>query len=192
MPNFDPIFQELTELYHRMDQAYARAAQAHGFVCAGCDDNCCRTRFYHHTLTEYLYLRHAMAQLASAERQHILGRAAQTAEAMHTADKRGGPATVMCPLNEAGRCRLYAYRPMICRLHGIPHQLCRPDGKRQIGPGCGAFDRQCERTDRVFLDRTPLYAGLADLERRVRRTRGFQGKIKLSIVQMLTRDIETS
>ncbi|RJQ86507.1 MAG: hypothetical protein C4519_01975 [Desulfobacteraceae bacterium] len=188
MQAFEGILEELAQLYNRMDQAYAQAALAHGFVCAGCEDSCCQTRFYHHTLVEYLHLKKGVSLLAPAEQQRLFQRAARTVEEMGAADGRGPSA--MCPLNEAGRCILYAYRPMICRLHGIPHQLRRPDGLRQLGPGCGDFDRQCGRSTDVFLDRTPLYAGLADLERRLRRQRAFEGKIKLSIAQMLIHKIE--
>jgi hypothetical protein len=91
----------------------------------------------------------------------------------------------MCPLNDEQRCILYAYRPMICRLHGIPHQLRRPDGQRQVGPGCGDFDRQCANSDPKLLDRTPLYIDLAALEKQLRRQLRFEGRIKMTIAQMM-------
>jgi Fe-S-cluster containining protein len=173
--------EALGRLYAAMDADYERAAVAHGFVCRGCDDNCCRTRFYHHTLVEYLYLRQGLKALADGERARIEARAAQVA-ASQAAEP---PEPVMCPLNAQGRCLLYAHRPMICRLHGIPHQLRRPDGRRQAGPGCGDFDRQCGAAAPPLLDRTPLYAALAELERELRRRLDYGAKIRMTIAQMV-------
>lgn len=182
----EQLLQELTRLFSRMDQAYEQAAAAHGFVCEGCEDNCCKTRFYHHTLIEFLYLHQGLVLLPANQRERIIRRAGDAVQVMDASDGCGRPVSVMCPLNEAQRCRLYAYRPMICRLHGIPHQLRRPDGQRLAGPGCGEFDRRCGRSNSIFLDRTPLYAALADLEKRLRRQCRFEGKIRLTIAQMLT------
>jgi Fe-S-cluster containining protein len=190
MHEFAQFLQELSRLFERMDRAYEQAAERHGFVCGGCEDNCCETRFYHHTLIEFLYLNHGLALLPADQRERIVWRAGAAVQAMDAADGSARPVPVMCPLNEAQRCRLYAYRPMICRLHGIPHQLRRPDGQRLEGPGCGDFDRRCGRSNRIFLDRTPLYAALADLEKRSRRQCRFEGKIKLTVAQMLTRNVE--
>ena len=173
--------ETIARLFAAMDADYQRAAQSHGFICAGCDDNCCRTRFYHHTLVEYLYLHQGLNALAAAERGRLAARAAQVAASMAAEP----PEPVMCPLNEQGRCVLYAHRPMICRLHGIPHLLRRPDGRRQEGPGCGDFDRQCGAAAQPLLDRTPLYSVLAELERELRRRLGFGGKIRMTIAQMV-------
>ena len=40
-----------------MDADYASVSRAYGFTCRGCDENCCRTKFYHHTFLEYLYIK---------------------------------------------------------------------------------------------------------------------------------------
>jgi Fe-S-cluster containining protein len=171
----------LARIFAAMDADYERAALAHGFVCRGCDDNCCRTRFYHHTLVEYLYLRQGLQALPAAERERVADLAVQVAMRQAAAPSEA----VMCPLNAQGRCLLYAHRPMICRLHGIPHLLRRPDGRRQEGPGCGDFDRQCGAAAQSLLDRTPLYSALAELERELRRRLGFGDKIRMTIAQMV-------
>jgi len=184
-PHYAPAMEALARLFARMDADYERAAQSHGFVCRGCDDNCCRTRFYHHTLVEYLYLRQGLKALPDSDRARIEARAAQTVAGL--ADGGRGPSSeaTLCPLNAQGRCILYAHRPMICRLHGIPHQLQRPDGRRQAGPGCGDFDRQCGVSSPPLLDRTPLYSALVELERDLRRRLGFPDKIRMTIAQMV-------
>jgi hypothetical protein len=90
----------------------------------------------------------------------------------------------MCPLNLEGRCIVYAHRPMICRMHGIPHELQRPDGRRIRGPGCEAF--ACSRHDPDdFLDRTPFYRDMAALEGELRRTIRFRAKIRMTVAQMV-------
>jgi Fe-S-cluster containining protein len=182
--------EALARLFARMDTDYLRAARAYGFVCAGCDDNCCRSRFYHHTLVEYLYLRQGLKCLPDAQRARVEARAAQAVARMAAVGEGAPSDAVMCPLNEEGQCILYAHRPMICRLHGIPHQLQRPDGRRQVGPGCGDFDRQCGASSQPILDRTPLYAALADLERELRRRLGVHGKIKMAIAQMVVEALD--
>lgn len=187
---FSLAMEALARLFARMDTDYLRAARAYGFVCAGCDDNCCRSRFYHHTLVEYLYLRQGLKCLPDAQRARVEARAAQAVARMAAVGEGAPSDAVMCPLNEEGQCILYAHRPMICRLHGIPHQLQRPDGRRQVGPGCGDFDRQCGASSQPILDRTPLYAALADLERELRRRLGVHGKIKMAIAQMVVEALD--
>jgi hypothetical protein len=94
----------------------------------------------------------------------------------------------MCPLNQAGRCTLYAHRPMICRLHGIPHELHPPGRPPQQGPGCEEFLRCCGRTAGRALDRTPLYAELARLESEFRRKMALSYRVKMTVAEMLLED----
>ena len=172
-----------------MDQAYRQVADHYGFVCSGCEDNCCRTRFYHHTWVEYFYLRDGLDGMVETQRQKCLQRATLVREKMADADADGEKRRIMCPLNEDGRCVLYERRPMICRLHGLPHFLRRPDGRVQIGPGCGEFENRCIPQENNRLDRTPLYAGLAALEQRVRSHAGYAKKIRMTVADMLLASI---
>jgi Fe-S-cluster containining protein len=182
---------EAARLLAQMDAAYSRMAKNAGFVCNGCEDNCCLTRFFHHTLMELLYLQSGLAALPPLQQRRIRDRAQAAARQMDALEQHGRPVRVMCPLNEQGRCALYAYRPMICRLHGIPNALHRPDGRILTGPGCDAYYLQCGPEGRDPLDRTPLYTAMADLERRLRRRLGFSGKIKLTVAQMILKDSVT-
>jgi hypothetical protein len=96
-------------------------------------------------------------------------------------ESQGKVPRVMCALNEQGRCLLYAYRPMICRLHGIPHEL-RPPGKQPVfGAGCEEFVRLCGDKAYKTFDRTLFYQALADLERRFKEQSGFSGKFKKTV-----------
>lgn len=185
--NFEKGIQQL---YAGMDQAFDRSAGQAGFVCNGCKENCCRTRFYHHTLVELLYLGTGLAALPSPDRFRLMDKARQVCAQSAEMDRRGRTVRVMCPLNENQRCLLYAHRPMICRLHGIPHGLRRPDGQVVTGPGCDDYDRQCGRSAASPLDRTPLYMALSALERKLRGQLNFSQKIKLTVAEMIIQDNE--
>jgi hypothetical protein len=139
-------------------------------------------------VAEYLFLRQGLRRLPDSSRAQVNERALRrlAAEAPGGDPQAGG----MCPLNEAGLCILYAHRPMICRLHGIPHFLHRPDGTLQNGPGCNAFYGLYGRADTARLDRTPWYAGLSQLEGELRRVVGFDRRVKLTIAGMLVEEVQ--
>lgn len=176
-------FIDRTErLYAQMDRAYRRAAEASGFVCSGCEDNCCRTLFYHHTFAEYFTLYRGFSALPRPQRDNIRSRAAAC---LRTAAGDRPRRRELCPLNDSGRCVLYGQRPMICRLHGVPHEFTPPGGESRVGPGCEPFYRRCGHLDHPRLDRTPHYLHLARLESGLRQVVGVNRKIKLTLAQML-------
>jgi Fe-S-cluster containining protein len=183
----ESILRQTTQLFKGMDQAYHQAAAKAGFACNGCKDNCCLTRFDHHTLLELLYLRSGLAALTPAQRSRLDKRAHDALRQMADLEGRHAPVRVMCPLNETQRCMLYTHRPMICRLHGTPHILRRPDGKQLTGPGCDDFYDQCGKAHAHALDRTPWYVAMAQIESELRRLSGFKGKIKMTIAEMIVK-----
>ncbi len=180
---YKPYLDRLAAIFRKMDERYDEAAGKYGFVCSGCEDSCCKTRFYHHTLIEYFYLKRGFESLRANDRARFFSRALEVNSQwnLHSATDPG----VMCPLNEAGRCRLYAHRPMICRLHGIPHELNHPSKGRTIGPGCDEFVIHCGEKPYIPFDRTPLYLELADLEKTFRQKTGLSIKMKMSIAEMI-------
>ena len=183
-----PLLDRLAALYGEMDRAYDAVAGQYGFQCHGCADNCCLTRFHHHTVSEYLYLMEGMRTLESGLIEKINSRVKAVREQMAAADASGATLRSMCPLNRDGRCVLYPYRPMICRLHGIPHELQRPGDTIARMPGCDAFFDQCRsggKTDYIRFDRTPLYRRMAMLEKEVRQATGYTDPIKLTVAEML-------
>ena len=179
-----PHLERLGDLFDRMAKAYDAVADAYGFKCAGCEENCCLTLFFHHTLLEYLYLYRGYAQLPDAEQARLQKAAARVNREIAAAAGKT-PIRVMCPLNRDGRCTLYRYRPMICRLHGIPNEMRRPGGSSVRSPGCGDFDRQCGQQPYIPFDRTPLYAQMAAAERALREQVGFREKITATVAQMI-------
>jgi Fe-S-cluster containining protein len=171
-----------------MDAAYDQAAAAYGFECRGCDDNCCRTRFHHHTLLEHLYLREGLSRLPQGPREEIRAAAEAVKALQAEAPAAGAGEKPFCPLNREGRCGLYGHRPMICRLHGIPHELCLPGRSPQLGPGCAEFHRRCGRSGYRTFDRTPLYAALARLESEFQQALGLSRKRKMTVAEMILED----
>ncbi|MFO7494470.1 MAG: hypothetical protein R6X05_02415 [Desulfobacterales bacterium] len=180
-----PFRDRLQALYAHMDRAYQAVARRYGFDCQGCDESCCRTRFDHHTLLEYLYLREGLARLAPEVQAAVRQRAVDVWCETAALERQGLPMRVMCPLNQNGRCRLYAYRPMICRLHGIPHELRPLERPVSYGPGCHLFSERHARQAYVPFDRSPLYARMARLEQEIRRALGFGARLKMTIAEML-------
>jgi len=175
----------LKRVFSAMDEAYRAAAGTYGFCCNGCVDNCCRSLFYHHTFLEYFYLKEGFDALAAADQDTVRQRAGITAEKLRSVVEAHRMPRLMCPLNVDGRCALYTYRPMICRLHGIPHELRLPGGKVFTGPGCELFEREFSRKGASRLDRTPFYTELAELERTFKQTAVICRKPKMTVARMI-------
>ncbi len=168
-----------------MDREYARAAARYQFHCDGCQDNCCLTRFYHHTYLEYFYLRRSFKKLAPELKNEIITRAEAVCREAARVDRQEPAVRLMCPVNADGLCRLYPFRPMICRLHGIPHELKKPGQKVTPGPGCSTFDERCGGQDYVKFDRTPFYFAVANLENEFKQATGLEGRIKMTVAEMI-------
>jgi hypothetical protein len=110
-PSTTPTARErLAALFAKVDAffdgAAARFPGADGITChAGCAD-CCRR--FSMTAVEGEIVSAGLASLPAATRGAIAQRA-----------RHGNPDT--CPALEAdGRCAVYAFRPVICRTHGLP------------------------------------------------------------------------
>jgi Fe-S-cluster containining protein len=91
----------------------------------------------------------------------------------------------MCPLNSNGLCQLYKFRPMICRLHGIPHELKKTGAEPVRHPGCLDGTPLFNTTAYYKFDRTPLYAEMAKLEMEYRLSTDNQTRIKQTIAEIL-------
>ena len=187
----DGFDERIRDLYRRMGNAYDNSAACYGFSCSGCDENCCEERFYHHTLSEFLYLLKGVRSCDQDMRQDIFSRARDVAAQYLTDDAAGQVRRVMCPLNRGGLCILYEYRLMICRLHGVPYRMRRPDGTETRGIGCHkvGWDLSDEKSIACMCDRTELYRELSGIEIELRQKLGFGHRIKKTIAEMIT-DIE--
>ncbi len=183
------VLAQLASLYARMDRAYAGYADAIGLNCEGCPDNCCRTHFRHRTIVERLYLRRGLDSLPSQIRSMLLDRARR----YRASASQGQPGEDVipqdCPLLEAGRCLLYEFRPMICRLHGVPWVLRRGRLAGQVQRGCDRANQLLQnRETPPVLDRTALYHELALLEQTARRLTGWSERLATTVADMIVGD----
>ncbi|MBW1842362.1 MAG: YkgJ family cysteine cluster protein [Deltaproteobacteria bacterium] len=183
---YAPFLDRLTIIFATMDKAYQEAADYYHFHCTGCENSCCFTRFYHHTLLEYFFVLEGYKSLSHQKQVEIEQRAWDVCRKTDEADKKGEPVRLMCPFNVDGLCLTYDFRPMICRLHGIPHELHGSDRSVMQGRGCDVFYKQCSPKEPFRFDRTPFYVNMANLERELRQTVGVPNKMKMTIAEMIT------
>ena len=179
------FLDRLQDIFAAMDLEYARAAAHYQFQCDGCRDSCCLTRFYHHTYLEYLYLHRSFEKLDPRKKDEIIVKAEEVCRETAQADEKDMPARLMCPLNDDSLCTLYPFRPMICRMHGIPHELQKPGQKVVHGPGCSTFDEGCGDKGYFKFDRTPFYVAMAKLENEFKQAVGVEGRVKMTIAEMI-------
>lgn len=181
----------LERIYRAMEEDYDRVATQLSFTCSGCPDNCCDSYFLHHTYTEWAYLWMGLRQIPAAKRDEIIERAGKVITACTEAIAQGQRPLVMCPLNEQGLCILYHYRLLVCRTHGVPATMTRPDGKRFDFPGCFRCQdivttRKIQENNLPRVERTPLLRELAMLENELLMgIRQRCPKVKMTIAEML-------
>jgi len=176
-------FESLAVLYKTMDKTWNKIAARYPFKCSGCEDNCCKSLFFHHTHIEKAYLLNGFNALDQTCKKKILVKAKNYCEKTFSKTSDIKSLKIFCPVNEKGQCLLYPYRPMICRLHGLPHELGKPGIKPIMSMGCdaGLFG------DKPYIkfDRTPFYQQMAQMEIAFRQDHNKSGRIKQTVAQML-------
>ncbi len=183
---YTPILGRLKTIYEKMGVKYQEVADGYGFNCTGCDDSCCFTHFYHHTLLEYFDIMQGFHGLEHTSKTQIAKRAAEVCTKARQRNDTNIFMRLMCPLNFDGLCVLYDRRPMICRLHGIPYKLCQPGQKTYYGSGCHIFYEQFDDNDNFRLDRTLFYVEIARLEKELKYVIGMPQKIKFTVAEMIS------
>ncbi|HCL81606.1 MAG TPA: hypothetical protein DHW81_05080, partial [Nitrospiraceae bacterium] len=174
----------LSEIYRAIDSAYREALRRYNFSCDGCPDNCCVTKFHHHTLVEDLYLEEGLKKLNEAELSAIASRAEDVVKAHKSS---GENVEVMCPLNENGSCVLYEYRPMICRIHGVPYQMFKKNMSIEFGTGCLRFvnEKLNENMQYFMFNRTIFYVEMAKVEKELRESLSLGGDYKKTTAEIV-------
>ncbi len=177
----------IADLYQRMEEAYDRVAADLAFSCQGCPDNCCDSYFQHHTYVEWAYLWDGVSALPEERRTELLNRAKGYVEACEKALARGERPQAMCPLLDDGLCSLYRHRLMICRMHGVPSAMTRPDGQAMRFPGCFRCQELVgDRQEPPTVDRTGFYRELVALEVAfLGPRRSLLPKVKMTLAEML-------
>jgi len=189
MKNFSEKYaHQVAHIYQKMDQAYSESADAYDFVCNGCEDNCCNTRFFHHTHIEFGYLIEGLKHIPIQKQNQIIEKADHVCKESQSLMASNKHVWLMCPLNEQGKCVLYEHRPMICRLHGIAHELKVPGQPVQYSPGCDAFSlhfKILNLNDYYTFDRTPHYMRMGKLEHQFMAEYHITKRFKKTIAEML-------
>lgn len=177
----------LVELYKLMDGAYSEASKQTGFSCKECDGvKCCTVDLIVHTFAEMLHLRRGFRVLDQPRRLEVKTRARNILKAKSKDAMGPEYREAVCALNFDGKCILYEYRPMICRLAGIPHLINRPNASQTTSGGCFRFENEKKPLfPDVVIDRTFFYREMAELELAVIRELG-QRTRSLTIAEIIS------
>ncbi|WP_291322231.1 YkgJ family cysteine cluster protein [Desulfonatronospira sp.] len=139
--DFSPYFLKYEQLMQGVDSIFERMKEDYpGEV--RCDDGCtdCCYALFDLTLVEALYLNHKLQELDSEFRNMILVEADKADRKTHKIKrqlfkaheggvseeeilKRAGKERVQCPLLVEDKCILYKFRPLTCRLYGLPMKI---------------------------------------------------------------------
>ncbi|MEN8140189.1 MAG: hypothetical protein ABFR97_03095 [Thermodesulfobacteriota bacterium] len=181
------ISARVAKVYEGIQQEYDRVAGDLQFTCEGCPDNCCDSYFLHHTYTEWAYLWEGLSRLPEEKRAAIAERARSYKEESQKALAADERPQIMCPLNEDGLCLPYEHRLLICRLHGVPAAMTRPDGKRLEFPGCFRCQEIApEEEGLARMDRTPFFREFIAIEMEwLGVKRQVLPKVKMTIAEMI-------
>ena len=183
--------QELANIYAAMEDGYDKVAVEIGLSCQGCPDNCCDSYFLHHTYCEWAYLWEGLLELAEEQRGSIIERAEKYVQESHRQLARNERPQILCPLIDNGLCGLYRHRLLVCRMHGIPATMTRPDGQSMRFPGCFrcqeiVTEKYPQEQDAPAMDRTSLFRQMVSLETRLLdEKRHLLPKVKLTIGEMI-------
>lgn len=183
------ISRRIAQLYSDMERAYDELALTLDFSCRDCPDNCCDSYFEHHTYTEWAYLWEGLLALPEEKREKVVERSRQYLIESERVIAAGERPAIMCPINEEGLCTLYPHRLMICRLHGVPSAMTRPDGMRMEFPGCFRCQEIVRgRENIVHLDRTEMYRRLVLLEMEwLGPKRTVLPRVKMTLAEMVVK-----
>lgn len=181
------ISTRVAEVYDEIQQMYDQVASAINFSCEGCPDNCCDSYFLHHTYTEWAYLWEGLDQLPADKLAAIKQRAQDYVQQAKEADEAGQRPQIMCPLNEDGLCLPYQHRLLICRLHGVPASMTRPDGQQMDFPGCFRCQELVgENEEGPRMDRTRIFQKVISIEMDwLGVKRQVLPKVKMTIADMI-------
>ena len=183
--------RELADIYTTMELQYDAVAGKVGLSCSGCPDNCCDSYFLHYTYSEWAYIWEGLRALDDETLERILDRSKRYVEESRKILQRRERPKLLCPLNDEGLCTLYSHRLMICRLHGIPASMTRPDGQALKFPGCFRCqeiiqENYQKETDVPFMNRTELLGRIAALESELLGgKRHLFPKVRRSIAEMI-------
>jgi len=139
MTDFSYLFEPYDNLVSKADQAFERMAGEFE-ECIKCEPHCadCCHAVFGLFLIEAVFLKHDFDQLGKEERAAALQRSSEADKELGKLERtleifkddpqmRGyslAKARIRCPLlNDDKKCILYPYRPITCRIYGIPTMI---------------------------------------------------------------------
>jgi Fe-S-cluster containining protein len=176
-------------LFNAMEGDYDSVATHYTFSCKGCQDNCCTQRFFHYTWAELFYLIEGLRQAEPERAKEIVRKSQEVVSAYEVEKDPMNPDPIMCPINFDGLCSLYTHRPMICRMHGLPHRVKGPQNRETRGTGCSVFISKDIKVDWT-VNRTPHYTALARIERDTRLRKRLTGNLRMTTAEMIIWAVE--
>ena len=186
------LTEELSAIYYILQEEYEHASAQILLTCADCPDNCCDSWFYHHTYSEWAYLWQGLRLLKEQVLTQIVEQAEDYIRQSQSQLSVGQRPQLMCPLNKDGLCVLYQHRLLVCRMHGVPAIMTRPDGQSLRFPGCFRCqeivrEEYGDQEDAIpAMDRTKIFIRLAELENRfLHGQRQRVPKVKKTIAEMI-------
>ncbi|MBW1634741.1 MAG: hypothetical protein JRJ68_00570 [Deltaproteobacteria bacterium] len=184
------MLRRLRQIYEELGREYDNVAEQLNFSCAGCPDNCCDSYFLHHTYAEWAYLQLGFQELDPAQQDEVLEKSRDYIRQCRQAESEGERPQSMCPLNKGGLCILYEHRMLVCRTHGVPATMMRPDGRVLRFPGCFRCQEIVGDQDvpSLSVERTPMLRRLALLESELLdNRRHLLPRVKMTIAEMIVK-----
>jgi len=194
------LFRDYEFLVDKAEEAFQKVSREHGscIQCErGCTD-CCHAVFglFH---IEAAYIQYQFSALSPSIRAAALKRCEETEKNLEAMSRRlranrGAPKKhvlalarerVRCPLlDDMGDCILYAYRPITCRVYGIPTSV---QGKARV---CGKAKFKLDKKYPVFdLDGT--YGQLYRLSKELLGDSGCEDLERASLLLSLSKTLTT-
>ena len=147
------LFKQYEELVNKADQAFQKMGQEYG-SCIKCKRQCsdCCNAIFGLFLIEIAFIQHHFSRLDGMVRQEVIVRADKAAEDLKKIEEKLqaydddpqmksyalSKERLRCPLLDVNQeCTLYPFRPITCRVYGIPTAV---QGKARVCGG-GAFKK---------------------------------------------------
>ncbi len=184
--NIAAYLNKLSEIFKEIDKEYENTQKLYNnFSCSECNENCCTTVFYHYTLLENFYLLEGLRMIEPEKMITIRERAESYYNELVKNQFEFTSLKIMCPLNFDNLCCIYEYRPLICRIHGLPGILHTPHRGKHQWQGCKRFKELYGEEIYLYINRTPYYTKIATLEGQLKKELVFQHKYKKTITEMI-------
>ncbi|MBW1780076.1 MAG: YkgJ family cysteine cluster protein [Deltaproteobacteria bacterium] len=198
--DFSYLFEPYDSIVSRADDAFQQRGREFP-ECIRCEPHCadCCHAVFGLFLIEAVFLKHDFDRLNQAEREAALQRGHDADKALEKLEGtvrsfKDDPqmisyalarARIRCPLlNDQNECILYPYRPITCRVYGIPTKV------RGVSRVCGKAGFKKEATYPVF-DLDEVHRELYQLSKELLQGGGHKDLDRASLLLSVSKVIQT-